>query len=175
MYTIDFTRRQGSADVLLVEQTSKRHQTYIVRTDIQPYQTEEAVGATFIQIRFDYRPTMTEVRDFVISVINKQTDDRILSGFRWIDKPVWLSEENQRNFSEAQRVAQIAPDTILPATFKLGEDSEGRAVYHEFLTADELTDFYLAIVKYINLCLQEGWQKKDSYDFSEYERQLEGL
>lgn len=37
-----------------------------------------------------------------------------------------------------------------------------------------LTAFYMAAVAYINRCLAEGWQRKDSFDFAAYEAALNG-
>lgn len=109
-----------------------------------------------------------EVRKIVVDYINSKTDERILSGFVWNGINVWLSDENQRNFSEAQRVAMITNGQSLPMTFKLGEDANGSPVYHEFTAVEELTGFYLAAVAYINQCLNEGWQEKDNIDWSQY-------
>lgn len=114
-----------------------------------------------------------EVKKIVIDRINAKTDARILSGFRWNGINVWLSEENQRNFSEAQRVALMTNGQSLPVTFKLGENAEGNPVYHEFTSVEELTGFYLAAVAFIQQCLVEGWQEKDSIDWSLYIRQDE--
>ena len=114
-----------------------------------------------------------EVKKIVIDRINAKTDARILSGFQWNGINVWLSEENQRNFSEAQRVVLMTNGQSLPVTFKLGEDAEGNPVYHEFTSVEELTGFYLAAVAFIQQCLAEGWQEKDSIDWSLYIKQDE--
>ena len=114
------------------------------------------------------QPDYSEVKKIIDDHINNSTDERILSGFVWNGKNVWLSDENQRNFSEAQRVAMITSGQSLPMTFKLGEDAEGNPVYHEFASVEELTGFYLAAVAYINQCLNEGWQEKDSIDMKDY-------
>jgi len=114
-------------------------------------------------------PTLEQVKQAVFEDINRQTDEKILTGFVWNDINVWLSEENQRNFSEAQRIAMFSPESIMPVTFKLGEDEEGKPVYHEFETAGELTDFYLHAVAFINQCLAEGWKRKDGMDWAPYE------
>jgi hypothetical protein len=111
---------------------------------------------------------MAAVKKAIDDYINARTDERILSGFVWNGKSVWLSDENQRNFSEAQRVAMITGGQSLPMTFKLGEDAEGNPVYHEFTSVEELTGFYLAAVAYINQCLNEGWLEKDSIDMKDY-------
>ena len=120
----------------------------------------------------DRVPTLERVKEAIHADINKQTDEKILTGFVWNNKPVWLSEENQKNFSEAQRVAQMTEGQSLPVKFKLGEDENGEPVYHTFQQLNTLTDFYMAGVAFINQCLQEGWQRKDSIDWSEYEAVL---
>lgn len=131
-------------------------------------------------------PTVEEMKKAITDNINARTDERILSGFVWTppaDSPedaavpdaspsginVWLSEENQRNFSEAQRVAMITNGQSLPMTFKLGEDADGNPIYHQFATVEELTDFYLQAVAYINQCLNDGWQEKDSINIDSSE------
>ncbi len=111
------------------------------------------------------------IKEAILGDINSRTDQKILSGFVWNDVNVWLSAENQRNFSEAQRMASAIP-AILPLTFKLGEDAEENPVYHTFETAEELNAFYTSAFAYINQCLNEGWQEKDSIDWSKYEEAL---
>lgn len=111
----------------------------------------------------------SEIKKAVIDYINAKTDERILTGFQWNGINVWLSEENQRNFSEAQRVALMTSGQSLPVTFKLGENAEGEPVYHEFTTVEELTGFYLAAVAFIQQCLSEGWQRKDNVDWTQFE------
>lgn len=175
--TIDMTRHQGGIGLPVIECINPRVGKYRVRTDFLPdmdEETGEERGVTFVETEFPYKPSMEEVRDFCLGVINRQTDERIVSGFVWNGIGVWLSEENQRNFSEAQRIAASMPEAILPVVFKLGEDEDGQPVYHEFTSSEELTAFYMAAVAYINRCLAEGWQAKDSFDFTAYEAALNG-
>jgi hypothetical protein len=110
--------------------------------------------------------TLKMVKDAILDDINAQTDAKILSGFVWNNISVWLSAENQRNFSEAHRMGMV------PVTFKLWELPDCTAVYHTFETMSELDDFYRHACAYINQCLQEGWQKKDGFDFGDYEKEL---
>ena len=128
--------------------------------------------ATWHEVYFNHKrsghPDLAAIRKAIIADINARTDERILSGFVWNEKSVWLSDENQRNFSEAQRVAMITGGQSLPMKFKLGEDAEGNPVYHEFTSVEELTGFYLSAVAYINQCLNEGWLEKDSIDMKDY-------
>ena len=115
-----------------------------------------------------YRGQRTEaaMRKLIEDWYNPEIDAKILTGFIWNDKPVYLSSENQRNFSEAQRMAKEDP-SILPVTFKLGESS-GVPIYHTFETFEELDSFYKQAFAFINTTLAEGWQKKDGFDWSLY-------
>lgn len=110
-----------------------------------------------------------KIKEAIIADINARTDEKILNGFEWNGIKVWLSDENQRNFSEAQRMASANAETVLPLTFKLGEDAEGQPVYHTFETVEELNAFYFSAFAYINQCLVEGWQEKDGMDWAPYE------
>ena len=123
------------------------------------------------------RPSFDDAKKAILADINARTDEKILNGFVWNPEggnpiPVWLSEENQRNFSEAQRIASAMPQAILPVTFKLGEQADETPIYHEFTTAEELTSFYLQAVAFINATLAEGWQRKDGIDWTPYEQAL---
>ena len=172
---IDITRHHGATELKVAECIDKRFGTWRVRTDFQPSvdaETGEQSGVTFIETEFPYKPSMQEVKDFVYGVINMQTDEKILTGFVWNGLPVWLSPENQRNFSEADRKAEKNPD-ILPIVFKIGEQ-DGQPVYHTFETYEELDGFYTQAFAYIQRCLVEGWQQKDAVDFTPYEKALNG-
>jgi len=138
---------------------------------IYGYGEEDGQGYDYRHV-FTHIPTKDEVHSVLIAHINECVDEKILRGFKW--KPadsddtiaVWLSEENQRNFSEAQRVAMITNGSSLPMTFKLGEDGDGNPTYYQFESVEELTRFYLSAVSFIQQTLDEGWQEKDGLDMS---------
>jgi hypothetical protein len=115
------------------------------------------------------------VKDAILGDINAQTDEKIISGFVWTPtaggdpKPVWLSTENQFNFKSAYDLAVQKNGATLPVTFKMGEDEEGKPVYHTFETMEDADDFYIKAVAYINQTLAEGWAEKDSIDWEPYE------
>lgn len=170
--TIDMTRHQGDKNLPCIECTNTHLQTYRVRTDFQPDYDEESGderGVTFIETEFPYKPTLAEVKGFVLGVIDAQTDAKILMGFVWQGLEVWLSTENQFNYKAAFDLA-VQTGQNLPVTFKFG--STDAPVYHQFSTLEELTDFYTSAMRYINVTLQEGWQRKDNFDFSPYEEIL---
>ena len=137
-------------------------------------ETESGYEYLTNSVTLDYYPTMDDIKRAVCDIYNAQTDEKILSGFVWTPvggEPinVWLSAENQRNFSEAQRMAEKYGDRVLPLRFKLGEDAEENPVYHVFETVAELDSFYAEAFAFVNQCLNEGWQRKDSVDWSEYQ------
>lgn len=120
------------------------------------------------------QPTLQQIKDAVYADINAQTDEKILKGFVWTPtggEPVnvWLSMENQSNFSEAHGIAKDHPEAILPVTFKLGEDADGSPVYHTFETFEELDRFYMEGAAFKIQCLTEGWQRKDGIDWTPYD------
>lgn len=106
------------------------------------------------------------VKDKVNKFINAETDWKIKSGFTWKDYKVWLSSENQFNYKAAYDLAVQTNGASLPVTFKFGDNDN--PVYYKFTTLEKLTDFYTKALQYINTTLKEGWDKKDSIDWSLY-------
>lgn len=113
--------------------------------------------------------TLQMVKDAIIKDIDARTDAKILNGYPFTpdgaEEPiiVWLSKENQTNFSEAHRLQ------IVPVKFKLNETEDKEPIYHTFETFEELDSFYKGGVQYINQCLNEGWAEKDGIDWAPYE------
>ena len=133
-------------------------------------------NATWIEIYFDKTvvamPTFAQAKEAIINAINAITDERILKGFVWNNKPVYLSTENQFNYKAAYDVAVQTEGQTLPVKFKLGEDEEGQPVYHTFNSLSSFTDFYTRAIAYINQCLNDGWDEKDNFDWTPYEEAL---
>ena len=118
------------------------------------------------------RPSFEAAKKAILADIDKHTDEKILNGYPFTpdgaEEPiiVWLSKESQTNFSEAHRLQ------IVPVKFKLNETADKQPIYHTFETFEELDRFYKGGVQYINQCLNEGWQEKDSIDWAPYEAAL---
>ena len=117
---------------------------------------------------YDHIPTIAEVKSDIEALINAHTDAKILTGFSWNGKPVYLSSENQFNFKAAYDLAFQTEGANLPTKFKLGEDSDGTPVYHTFTKIDVLADFVMKVFAFINTTLDDGWQEKDSIDYSDF-------
>ena len=116
--------------------------------------------------------TESEVKSKLAKYYDSITDWKILSGFEWRGMKVWLSMENQFNYKAAYDLAVQTGGTSLPVTFKFGDTMP---VYHTFNTLEEISEFYTSALSYVNKTLADGWSRKDSLDWSEYERLLTEL
>lgn len=168
-------RVQGNKGIALIECINPMLRKYRVRWDIQPHINEEGEerDVSFFEAEILHTPSIGEVKKVVLDGYNVIIDEKILSGFVWRGMNVWLSSENQFNYKAAYDLAVMAEGKTLPAIFKFGTAYE--PIYYEFTTLDELSDFYLRAMKYINDCLNEGWKMKDGIDWSEYEEALKKL
>jgi hypothetical protein len=133
---------------------------------------EDGIHAIWYEIYFYKKPhpyvSDDEIKIAILDDINSQTNKKILNGFVWKDKSVWLSSENQINFKAAYDLAVQTKGKILPMTFKIGETPEGEPVYHTFGDLSEFKDFYIKEIEFINACLNEGWKLKDSINWDLY-------
>lgn len=134
---------------------------------IYGYGEDDGQGYDF-RHTFDHKPTEQEIRDVIIAQINANTDAKILTGFVWQEKQVWLSTENEFNFKAAYDLAVQTGGATLPVKFKLGEDGNGNPVYHTFTELSEFTDFYTKAIAFVNTTLNEGWAEKDSIDMTKF-------
>ena len=130
---------------------------------------EDEQGGWNWRKRFDHKPTTEEIKEAIIGTINKVTDLKILTGFVWSGKPVWLSAENQMNFKAAYDITIQTDGNNLPIKFKLGEDEQGEPVYHTFTKKEPFSDFIIKAFAFINASLNEGWKEKDGVDWIVYQ------
>ena len=107
--------------------------------------------------------TFAVVKQAIMSDINDKVRTAIISGFVWNDKPVWFSEENQLNFSQA----------VVPVTLKIGEEEDGTPIYHQFNTAEDMKDFSDACNAWKQQCLAAGYAEKDGIDWTPYQQAFE--
>lgn len=126
---------------------------------------DKEIGGYNWRKNYDHKPDRAELKADVDELVNSRTDEKILSGFVWNGKPVWLSTENQFNFKAAYDLAVQSSGAMLPVTFKLGENEIGNAVYHTFETMDDFTEFYSNAIQWVNGCIADGWKEKDSVDY----------
>lgn len=137
----------------------------------------DGVNATWFEVYFykknDGRPSIERIREAIIKDINDRTDDKSEHGYVWEDKPVKLNWENRQNFKAVHDAAAMYPQLVtFPKVFKLSDGEDGNAVYHQFESMEELAQFYLGGLGWIEQCVKEGFIKKDSFDFTPYEQAL---
>lgn len=124
---------------------------------------DDETGYNYRQV-FSYKPSIEEIKDIIISQINKNIDEKILSGLIWKDMPIWLSSENQFNYKAAYDLAIQTNGATLPVTFKFGSDDT--PIYHTFENLDEFQDFYTTSLAYVQQTLLDGWNEKDNIDWN---------
>ena len=143
---------------------------------------EEADGenATWFEVYFykksDGKPGIERVKAAIIKDIDERTDYKSEHGYKWQEKPVKLNWENRQNFKAVHDAAAMYPQSVtFPKLFKLSDGDDGQAVYYTFTSMQELAQFYLGGLGWIEQCVEEGFAKKDSFDFTPYEQALNGL
>ena len=65
------------------------------------------------------------------------------------------------------------PKSVLPVQFKFGTDDEPQ--YHQFTTLEELTEFYIYTMSYIQGYYTAGWARKVTCDYTPYEEAITAL
>ena len=101
--------------------------------------------------------------------INKVTDEKILNEFTFADQEIYLSQENQMNFTNMYLVKDKLQ---YPQTIKT------KTGYFELYSAEDVEYFYLSGVNYIKECLEECWAQKQqaaALISAEYEASLSGV
>lgn len=130
---------------------------------------EDATGWNYRQ-RFSAKPTEEEILAIITAQINADTDEKILRGFKWADKPVKIDNETQSNITGVMANLSYLPAEAFPLEFKLGEYPDGTPSFHDFASAEEFSQFSVAGVAFKQQCYKEGWlaiQELDKIDFTE--------
>ena len=113
------------------------------------------------------KPTKKMIKTEIEEYIDSYTSKKITTGFVYNGEKINLSKENQLNYKAAFDLAMQTNGMNLP--YKIKTKSNGTSEYIIFSTIDEFYDFYLKMNAYIQKCLEEGWERKDSIDYSVYE------
>lgn len=114
---------------------------------------------------FDYKPSFDEVKEMILGQINANVQEQILSGFRYRDKIVWLSAENQRNIALAYAMAKGGDIQTLP-TLKLGSDDDYEM--YTFQNVNEFVLFAVHVQMHIEDSIAAGREEKGLVDWTNY-------
>lgn len=141
--------------------------TSVVMWDYSPIKNEgeENEIGKWVMETIKY-PTIEKVKDVILNYYNRKIDDKILKGMVWKGMNVWLSSENQFNYKTAYDITVESKGMNLPVVFKFGDANT--PVYYEFKTVEELREFYLSSVQYVQNTLSEGWKIKDNINWEIY-------
>lgn len=97
----------------------------------------------------------------LIQDANTECDEKILSGMTWNGMSIWLSSESQFNFKAFYDLA-VEGKVSYPQTFKFND------TFYSFTNFEDLENFYISSIQWIQQCLSECWTKKAQIQ-SEYE------
>ena len=118
--------------------------------------------------RFDHRPSLDEIKETIVGVIESEYADKLRYGLTWNELPVEYTEERKSDLT-GMLVAMQAGIMELPVTLNLGTYPDGSPVFHEFAKPEEIIGVAKAISNHkIAVCNAE-WQEKSSVDWSVYE------
>lgn len=109
-------------------------------------------------------PTIDQVKTIIEDFYNQEAQKKILEGFIYNDKVIWLSSENQMNYKSL---------FDLKAEKNVIKTSDGS--YLTFESFKDYEKFYYAIIEFIQTTLQECWNNKDNFDYSEYKKIIDGI
>ena len=109
------------------------------------------------------KPTFEAAKAAIIADINERITAQIVGGMTFEEKPVWLSIENQINFTTA----------TAPCRLKIGEEEDGTPVYHDFETKAQLKAFNDACLAWKNEQLEAGRAAKEGIDWTPYAEALQ--
>lgn len=157
-------RSYGSPNAPRIECTNPRRNLWRIRWD---FITDNEAGVTsYMEHQFSHKPSLSEVSEVIHQWVNKQVDEKILSGLRYDGALVWLSLENQFNYKAAYDLAVQTEGESLPVTLKFGTDDN--PIYRTFDAFQDYADFYHAVINHINEQIAWGWQQKN-IDLSPYD------
>ena len=131
----------------------------VISYGLQVKENDLAEWNSVIFYKAQGKPNLGQAKAAIIADIDERVKNKIIGGFVYNEKPVWLSIENQLNFSLA----------VAPVTMKIGEQEYGTPVYETFETKAALKAFNDACLAWKNQCLADGWTEKDGMDWTPYE------
>lgn len=124
---------------------------------------EDEMGGYNLRHIFDHKPTIEEVKETITAQISANTQKAIIEGYKWNGHLVWLSSENQANYTRDYIMAKNGDLGTMP-TVKLGSDDA--PVYYTFEDIEELTEFVMGMQQHIQNCLNASWTERKEIDWS---------
>ena len=117
----------------------------------------------YASLEINHYPTIEEIRKAVEDAHNADITDAIVNGYKYGDKNVALTVENQTNF------AAILAIGTFPQTVKIGSE------YETFETKTAFKTFYTGCRNHIDTQLAAGRAIKEAYDWQAYADALQNV
>lgn len=193
----------SNSDIKLVEYFPEEG-LWAVRWGMRPKPNEEGVY-WYEEERYPYIPTIEDVQRTITEWYNKQTNERILHGFEWNGRKVYLSDENKFNYKAiideaARRETAIAiwnkehpsftgMDYYFDGNLEVptGRPSSLLPItlklgeenipenFYVFDTLAEVQEFFAAGVQYLIDAYSYGWMQIATFDYEPYVKALAKL
>lgn len=122
-------------------------------------------NATWLSIHLNNKPSVRLIKHKIKEAMQHYIESKILNGFVWKGYNVWLSKENQQNYANWYNFCKNSY-SILPLTAKFMKN--GKTIYYEFTTIEELENFYGSMIKFINESLNKYRKALDTIDYKNY-------
>ncbi len=143
----------------------------IIMWDYKPIMKTNAKGeeietplAFWEQYKFNHVPTLSEIKNVIIEYYNEKIKDEIINDFIWNDMKIWLTTENQLNYKVIYDLTKQTNGSNLPITLKF-ENNVQEPIFYTFNSIEELEDFYISSVNYIQKKLKDGWDIKNNLNW----------
>lgn len=117
----------------------------------------------FYQTVYRGKPSVSTIIKDICDDIDVRAKDEIQNGFVYDDIPVYLSVENQLNFSSAYNTAKIT-NMLEPITLRVSTNN-----YITFTDIKRIENFINSYTRYISNTLQKYWKIKESIQKDNYE------
>jgi hypothetical protein len=118
------------------------------------------------------KPSLQRIKALIFADIDAMCKDQILNGMLWNGHKVWLNSENQKNYSDWYLLANNE-DTLPSLVAKFTKN--GKTVYYEFSTKEEIKSLYTSMVAHISNTINKFRKMKDDINWDEYKMYLEKL
>ena len=115
---------------------------------------------------FTSKPSLSTIKDTINSSINEKTKSYIINNFRWNGMSIYLSLENQIDYTLLFNTTLLLEGSNLPEQVKFKVNGEN--VYYTFETIDDMKDFVIAMNKHIRMHIANGNKAKEEINYDEY-------
>jgi len=116
---------------------------------------------------FNSKPSLNVIKETINSAINEKTKSYIMNNFRWNGMSIYLSIENQIDYTLLFNTTLLMDGSNLPEQIKFKVNGEN--IYYSFETIDDMKDFIIAMNNHIRTYIANGNKAKEEINYDEYQ------